>query len=86
MFAQDQGGFGDSDGRGVHDFVGLAFFQDAVLMDSGFVGEGVFADDGFVALDDQAGQCADHSAGGIDFGGVDAGIDAGNDPGACAGP
>jgi len=39
------------------------------------VGEGVFADDGFVALHHQAGEMADHAAGGIDLGGFDARAD-----------
>ena len=36
-------------------FVGLAEFQDAILVNARLVGEGVFADDGLVPLNDQAG-------------------------------
>jgi len=60
---------------GFHDFVGFAVFQDAVLMDAGFVGESVFADNCLVALYDQTGEIADHPAGGEDFGRIDVGAD-----------
>ena len=40
----------------VHDLVGGALLEHAVLMDAGLVGEGVAADDGFVGLDRIPGQ------------------------------
>jgi len=39
-----------------------------VLVDAGFVGEGVVADDGFVALDNHAGEVRDEPARGREIG------------------
>ena len=55
VLAQHQLGLLQADVLGAHDFVGLAMLEHAVLMDAGFVGEGVLADDGLVALHLHAG-------------------------------
>ena len=47
----------------VHDFVGFALFQNAVLMDAAGMGEGVFADDGLAALDEQTAHAGDQARG-----------------------
>ncbi len=59
----------------LHDFVGAAFLEHAVLMDAGFVGEGVLADDGLVALHVDAGDARDQPAGRAQAFGVDRGAD-----------
>ncbi len=61
---------------GVHDFVGLALFQNAVLVDAAGVGEGVFADDGFAALDGEAAHAGDEAGAFDDFAGVDGAVEA----------
>ena len=58
---------------GAHDFVGFAVLEHAVLMDAGFVGKGIGADDGLVGLHREAGNAGHQAAGRHDLGGVDAG-------------
>jgi len=50
VFAEDEFAFGDAYGARVDDFVGGLFLEVAVLVDAGFVGEGVAAYDGFIGL------------------------------------
>ena len=54
----------EADVLGVHDFVGRALFEHAVLMDAGLVGEGVLADDRLVPLHLDAGDVGHQPAGG----------------------
>ena len=49
MLAEDDAVGGKPDIFGFHDLVGLPVLQHAVLVDAGFVGEGVGADDRLVA-------------------------------------
>ena len=77
VLAEDEAvGGRHADVFGAHDGVGGGVLEDAVLVDAGFVGEGVGADDGLVALDGDAGELADEAAGGIELAGLDAGADA----------
>ena len=55
----------------VHDLVGGALLQHAVLVDAGLVGERVAADDRLVRLDRVAGQARDHAAGAGQLAGVE---------------
>ena len=57
----------------VHDLVGGALLQHAVLVDAGLVGEGVAADDRLVRLHRVAGQARDHAARAGQLARVDAG-------------
>ena len=50
VLAQHQVGLRQADVLGVHDLVGAALLEHAVLVDAGLVGEGVPADDRLVAL------------------------------------
>ena len=50
MFGEGELGLTPAYVLGVHDFVGLTFFQDAVLMDSARVCEGIFAHDSLATL------------------------------------
>ena len=56
VLAQDQGGARNADHFGPDDLVGQPVLQHAVLMDAGFVGEGVPAHDGLVGLGKAAGE------------------------------
>ncbi len=73
VLAQHQLGPGDADVFRRHDLVGRALLHDAVLVNAGFVGEGVRADDGLVPLDDHAGHLADQTAGAVQLARVHAG-------------
>src|SRR3989338_2703472 len=57
---------------GAHDFVGLAFLDDAILMDAGLVREGIGADNRLVRLHRKTGDARNHARGRHDLGGVDA--------------
>src|SRR5689334_126091 len=50
VLAENQLAFGDTDAVRVNDLIGGSFLQKTVLMDAGFVGESVLADDGLVGL------------------------------------
>ena len=63
VLAQHQLGLRQADVLGIHDLVGGALLEHAVLVDAGFVGEGVLADDGLVALHLNAGDVRDEPAG-----------------------
>src|SRR3989344_5892027 len=56
---------------GAHDFVGLAFFDNPVLMDAGLVREGIGADNCLVRLHRKTGDARDQARGWHDLGGVD---------------
>ena len=60
----------------LHDLVGLAVLQHAMLVDARFVREGVGADDRLVARRRRVGDLRERPAGGHDLRGVDAGRDA----------
>jgi len=64
VLAQHEFGVGHADGFRSHDLVGQGIFQHAILMDAGFVREGVASDNGFVGLDGDAGDLAEQLAGG----------------------
>ena len=64
MLAQHQLRLRQADVLGVHDLVGGALLEHAVLVDAGLVGEGVLADDGLVALHLHAGDVRHQPAGG----------------------
>ena len=57
---------------GTHDLIGQEILQHAVLVDAGFVGKSVGANDGFIRLDDDAGVVTDQLAGPADLRSVDA--------------
>ena len=66
---------------GIHDLVGLAHLEDAVLVDSGTMSKGIFSDDGLAAGYLQATQATDEPGGFKDLAGLDprgkSGIDIG---------
>ncbi len=59
MLAEHQLGALPTNVLRVHDLVGRAVFQHAILVDTGFMREGVFAHDRFIDLHIQTGQPAD---------------------------
>ena len=61
---------------GPHDLVGAAVGDHAVLVDAGFVREGVVADDGLVARDAGADHAGEQARGAVESLGADAGLDA----------
>ena len=73
VLAQDQLGLSQTHIFRPHDFVGAALLEHAVLMNAGFVGKSVLADDGLVALHVDAGDARDQPAGGTEALGVDGG-------------
>ena len=72
VLAQHHAVRGPADILGAHDFVGLAFLDDTVLMDAGLVREGIGADDGLVRLHRKTGDARNQARGRHDLGGVDA--------------
>jgi hypothetical protein len=60
MLAHDERGLGHPDGLRLHDLVRLRVFQHPVLVDSGFMREGVPADDRLVVLHREGGRVGDH--------------------------
>ena len=64
----------EPDGRRVHDLVGRALLEHAVLVDAGLVGERVAADDRLVRLHRVAGEARDQAARARDLARVDAGV------------
>ena len=72
VLTQHQAGLGCADHFGAHNFVGLLVLEHAVLVDAGFVGEGIGADNGFVGLDGDAGVIADQFTDAGQLGGIDA--------------
>ena len=71
--AQHQLALAQPDVAGAHDLVRPAELQDTVLVDAGFMPEGVFSDDGLVGLDGQAGQRTHQPGRLVDLPRVDAG-------------
>src|SRR6204780_5216661 len=67
MFSQDQAARRNSHLFRNDNFVGQRIFQDAVLVNSGFMGEGISTDDRFIRRDANASDRAEHPAGGINF-------------------
>ena len=61
---------------GTHDFVGFAVFEHAVLMDAGFVGKRIGADNGLVGLHCKTGNAGHQARGRNDLRRVDAGFTA----------
>ena len=55
VFAEHEIGLGEADVLGPHDFVGSRLLEHAVLMDAGFVGKRIAADDRLVPLHLNAG-------------------------------
>src|SRR5262245_7863167 len=74
MFAEHERRLRDSDFFGPHDFVGAAILQHAVLVNSGFVREGVPPHDRLVRLHRFAGERGEQLARRIDLSWVDAGL------------
>ena len=66
----------EADRRRVHDLVGRALLEHAVLVDAGLVGERVAAHDRLVRLHRVAGEARDEAAGARDLARVDAGREA----------
>jgi hypothetical protein len=64
MLAQDQLVAAQADGLGLHDLIGHGIFEHAVLVNAGFVGKGIGADDRLVGLDHDAGDHAYQTAAG----------------------
>ena len=75
VFREGEFGAAPADVFRVHNFVGFAFFEDAVLVDARAVGKGIFADDGFAAGDVEAAHAADDTGGFEDFAGDDLGME-----------
>ncbi len=76
VLAEHQFRLGDADILGMHDLVGLAMLEHAVLVDAGLVREGVVADDCLVALHLLAGDRLQQARGRIQLAGVNAGGEA----------
>ena len=74
VLAQHQVAHREAHVLGMHDLVGRAFLEHAVLVDAGLVGEGVLADNGFVPLHLDARNAGDEPAGGHEPPRVDAGF------------
>ena len=65
---------GLTDGLGIHDLVGGALPQDAMLVDPRLVGEGIAADHRLVVLDRVAGELGHQLRRRVQLGGIDAGL------------
>ena len=76
MLGQGQFRAAPTDILRVHDLVGFALFQDAILVNAGAVSEGVLSDDGFAAGDMQAAHAADDARSLQDLASDDAGMHA----------
>ncbi len=82
MLAQDDAIGGHADRFRGHDLIAERIAEHAVLVNAGFMGEGIASDDGLVGLHVEAEGAGEHLAGGVDLGAVDAaeiGIDVGAD-------
>src|SRR5918996_1672904 len=66
---------GSRRGAGVHDLVGAALLEHAVLVDAGLVGERVATDHGLVRLHRVAGEPRDHAARARQLAGVEPGVE-----------
>ena len=75
MLAQHDAVGGEADVGRVHDFIGFAVGEEAVLVDAAFMGEGVDPDDRLVARRRGVGHFAQDAAGLEQLGGVDVGGD-----------
>src|SRR3984885_13109094 len=71
VLAEYESGIGHADGLRGHVFVGQRVLENAILVDAGFVGEGVASDDGLVGLHGHAGDLAQQLAGGEQMFGSD---------------
>jgi hypothetical protein len=69
-------GLAPADFLRVHDLVGLAFLEDAVLMNAARMREGIFADDRLAALHDESAHARDETRAFHDLAGVHAGVEA----------
>ena len=67
MFSENEPAAGHSHFFGENNFVGKRIFQDAVLVDAGFVGERIGTDYGFVRRHRYSGDRSEQAACGIDF-------------------
>ncbi len=56
-----------------HDFIGHGVFENAVLMDTRFMGKGVGPDNGFIGLHHNAGNHGNQTAGGVNLPSIDSG-------------
>ena len=74
VLAQHQLRAGQADVLGPHDLVGGTLLEHAVLMDAGFVGERILADDRLVALHGDAGDVRHQPARGAEAARVDPGL------------
>src|SRR3989440_2569208 len=84
VLAKHEFGIGPSDGLGCHDLVSEWVFEHAILVDAGFMGEGVCPDDGFIGLHRYTGEPAYQLACGEQFLRVDACIGVAKAIGPCA--
>ena len=75
VLAEHQTVAGQPDALRAHDLVGLLVLQNPVLVDAGFVREGVVAHHRFVDRDQNAGDLRQQAAGGVDLPGVDPHVD-----------
>ncbi len=64
MLTENEFGSGKADIFGMHDLVGDAVFQHAVLVDTGFVGKSILSNNCLVSLHVDAGGVGDEPAGG----------------------
>ena len=76
VFAENQRVPLDADAFRAHDFIGQGIVQHAVLMDAGFVGEGVVADDRLVGRRRESGQVLDDAGGAVNLAGIQANLHA----------
>ena len=81
VLGQRKVGAAPADFAGIHDLVGFAHLEDAVLMDAGSVSEGILADDRLAPGDLQTAQAADQSGCLEDLLGGDPGGESGKDIG-----
>ena len=75
VLAEHQVGLAEPHRFRPHDFIGGVVHEHAVLVDAGFVGEGVLADNRLVALHLDAGHIGHQSAGGVEPLGVDSRVE-----------
>ena len=74
VLAQNHGVLGDAYIGGLHDLIGLGIGDDAVLVNTGFMGKGVGTYNGLAGRDGYAGDVAEELAGAVDLPSVDAGL------------
>jgi len=73
MFAQHEAAARNADSFRRNNFIGKRIFDDAILMDAGFMRESIGANDGFIRRDAISGNFGKQPAGGVNLRQVDRG-------------